>query len=89
MPEATRASEISENTPGQLFPFRVKDSHDTEDIMAGLSFDLEIKKTAYILEKGRVDRSADGRGVDLHLDTMNILKIRRVDKPFRTFTVTF
>jgi hypothetical protein len=50
----------------------VKDTHDTEDIVAGLSFDLKIVITADIVKKHRVDRSADGRGVDLHLDAADI-----------------
>ena len=72
-----------------LFPFRMEDAHDTEDIVAGLSFDLKIIKAADILKKCRVDRSADGGGVDLHLDTADILQLAGTDEPFGTFAVAF
>jgi hypothetical protein len=72
-----------------LFSPCVKDTHDTEDIMAGLPVDLKIVKAADIFKKGRVRRSADRWQVDLHLDAADILKLAGVDEPFGTFAITF
>src|SRR5512136_425282 len=74
---------------GLFFSFRVKDPHDTEDIMAGLPVNRKIIKTADIRKEGRVWRAADGRQVDLHLDTADIPELTGIDKPFSTFAVTF
>lgn len=71
------------------FSFCMKDTHDTEDVMAGLSIDLKIIKAADILKKGRVRRSADGGQVDLHLDAADILQLAGIDEPFGTFAITF
>ena len=66
-----------ERSRSRLFPFRVKDTHDTEDIVAGLPVDLKIIIAADILKQGRVDRSADRGRMDLHLDPADILKLAR------------
>jgi hypothetical protein len=71
------------------FSFCVKDTHDTEDVMAGFAIDLKIIKAADIVKKGRVRRPADGGQVDFHLDAADILQLAGVDEPFGTFTVTF
>ena len=71
------------------FSFRMKDTHDTKDIMAGFSIDRKIKITADIRKKSRVRRSADGGQVDLHLDAADIPEIAGIDQPFSSFTITF
>ena len=71
------------------FSFRVKDAHNSEDYMAGLSFDLKIIKPADILQQGRVRRTADRGQVDLHLDATDFMEFTGVDEPFGTFAITF
>lgn len=67
----------------------MKDTHDTEYIMAGLSIDRKIIKTADILKEGRIWRAADGRHVYLHLDAADVVELGGIDEPLGPFTVAF
>jgi hypothetical protein len=67
----------------------MKDAHDTKDIMTGLSFDLKIIPATDIRKKLRIRRSADRGQMNFHLDAADIVELRRIDKPFCTFTIAF
>jgi len=67
----------------------MKDTHDTKDIMTGLSFDLKIIPATDIRKEIRIRRSADGGQMDFHLDAADIVEFRRIDEPFCTFTIAF
>lgn len=67
----------------------VEDSHNAEGVVAWLPVDCKIIPAADIIEQDRVRRTADGRQVDLHLDTADALQLAGVDEPFGTFAVAF